>query len=113
MTVLSASPLGAMLGVPVWLALCGVIALTSVLMLVAVLAWVALRRTSQTDLPQVLLGLSHVISSLCGLLPWGKPVPPPALPAPADGGVEPAVPSTVVLVGSEPGSHVVATRSGR
>ncbi|MGA5559316.1 hypothetical protein [Streptomyces lavendulocolor] len=109
MTVLSASPLGAALGVPVWLALCGVIALSFILVLVAVLAWVTLRRTAQPDVPQVLLGLSHVISSLCGLLPWGKPVPPPALPVPADGEGGPAA-AAVVLLRGEPSAPAVARR---
>jgi hypothetical protein len=55
-----------------------VLVLLAVPGLVAFMAWLITRRAAPDDLPQVLLGLSHVISAFCGLLPWGKPSVPPA-----------------------------------
>ncbi|WP_406165074.1 hypothetical protein OIE52_00450 [Streptomyces canus] len=59
-----------------------VLVLLAVPGLVALMAWLITRRAAPDDLPQVLLGLSHVISAFCGLLPWGKPSVPPAPPQP-------------------------------
>ncbi|MFG2030520.1 hypothetical protein [Streptomyces sp. NPDC048825] len=88
---------------PVSLALCVVVVLVVIVLLVAVVAWVVLRRVDRADLPVALLGLAHVISALCGLLPWGKPMPPPALPQPRGGepDMEPPVVPTVLVVRGE------------
>ncbi len=94
-------------GVPVWLAVCALGALFGMMTLVGVFAVLILRRADERDLPQVLLGLSHVISALCGLLPWGKPTPPPALPEQRAADPEPPVTSAVVLVRTEPAAPVV------
>ncbi|WP_405483229.1 hypothetical protein [Streptomyces anulatus] len=95
-------------GVPVWLAVCALGALFGMMALVGVFAVLILRRADERDFPQVLLGLSHVISALCGMLPWGKPTPPPALPEQAAPGTEPAPPATsVVLVRAEPAAGPV------
>lgn len=95
-------------GVPVWLAMCALGALACTLALVGIFAVLILRKADERDFPQVLLGLSHVISALCGMLPWGKPIPPPALPAPTPAEPEPshAVPS-VMLVRAEPAAPIV------
>lgn len=89
--------------IPVWLAACGLAALLCVLVLVGILIVLTLRRADQRDLPQVLLGLSHVVSSLCGLLPWGRPTPPPGLPE-APPSPEPGRPDvhSLILMRSEP-----------
>jgi hypothetical protein len=89
-------------GVPVSLALCAAAVLVAVLLLIAAVAWGVLRRVERSDLPVALLGLAHVISALCGLLPWGRPSPPPALPQPSAGETGPEAASTVVLVRTEP-----------
>ncbi|WP_333749502.1 hypothetical protein [Streptomyces sp. IBSBF 2394] len=65
---------------PVSLAVCAAAVLVVMVLLVTVVAWIVLHRADRADFPAVLLGLAHVISALCGLLPWGKPTPPPALP---------------------------------
>ncbi|AVH54623.1 MULTISPECIES: hypothetical protein [Streptomyces] len=75
--------------------------LVALLGIVVCIAWLIARRTPSADLPQVLLGLSHVISALCGLLPWGKPSAPPALQPPPAVEQEPAAVPTVVVVRSE------------
>ncbi|MET9388092.1 hypothetical protein ABZY09_45720 [Streptomyces sp. NPDC002928] len=81
MTTLSV-PLGsAAFGVPIWLAVLGTAVLAAIVLLCAGVAVVALNRTERADVAQTLLGLSHVISALCGLLPWGRPSSPPPLPA--------------------------------
>jgi hypothetical protein len=90
-------------GVPVSLALCVVAVLVAMLLLVAAVAWSVLRRVDRADVPVALLGLAHVISALCGLLPWGKPTPPPALPQPRgeDPDTEPPAAPTVLIVRGE------------
>ncbi|MFF2864705.1 hypothetical protein ACFVSX_33080 [Streptomyces rubiginosohelvolus] len=118
--MLFASSPGTVYGVPVSLALCAVAVLLAMLLLVAVMGWAVLRRADRADLPAALLGLAHVISALCGLLPWGRPTPPPALPQrPEAGDREPeAVPTVVVLRGepAEPTASAnlsVVRREGR
>ncbi|MFE7214545.1 hypothetical protein ACFU93_32305 [Streptomyces sp. NPDC057611] len=104
--MLSALVPGAVSGVPVSLALCVAAVLVAMVLLVAVVAWCVLRRVDRADLPATLLGLAHVISALCGLLPWGKPTPPPALPQPRDGESDtepPAVPAVLVVQGETVG----------
>lgn len=95
---------------PITLALCAAAVLVAVLLLVASVAWVTLRRVDRVDLPTALLGLAHVISALCGLLPWGRPTPPPALPqrSPEDAG-PPAEP-VVVLMRTEPAAGSAPAR---
>ncbi|GHI25538.1 hypothetical protein Shyd_69090 [Streptomyces hydrogenans] len=80
---------GAVLGVPVWLAVCATRRAVLHPGPRGLLRGTVLRRADQRDLPQALLGLSHVISAMCGLLPWGKPTPPPALPEQAPSEAEP------------------------
>ncbi|MFH8620156.1 hypothetical protein ACH4E8_34450 [Streptomyces sp. NPDC017979] len=89
--------IGSVAGVPVWLAAFALVALLCILAVVSVLIVLILRRADGRDLPQVLLGLSHVISSLCGLLPWGKPVSPPALPQAPSPEADAADPSVVLV----------------
>lgn len=105
----SLSP-GTFFGVPVSLAFCAAAVLVAILLLVAVMAWASLRRVDQRDLPVVLLGLAHVISALCGLLPWGRPTPPPALPQQSSGGTDSTAEPTVVLVHAEPSESAVERR---
>ncbi|ANB03965.1 hypothetical protein SAM40697_6924 [Streptomyces ambofaciens] len=106
--MLSALSPSTVLGVPGSLALLAAVVLVPILLLVAAVAWVALRRVDRADLPVALLGLAHVISALCGLLPWGRPTPPPALPQPAaDDPEPPAAAPTVVLVRPEPTTPAV------
>lgn len=95
--MLSALTPGAVFGVPVSLAVCATVVLVAMLLLVAVVSWVVLRRVNRADVPVALLGLAHVVSALCGFLPWGKPSPPPALPQQRGPDPEAAAP-TVVLV---------------
>jgi hypothetical protein len=110
--LLSALSPSTVFGVPGSLALLAAVVLVPILLLVAAVAWVALRRVDRADLPVALLGLAHVISALCGLLPWGRPTPPPALPQPAAHNPEPPASSpTVVLVRSEPTTPAVARRA--
>ncbi|MGW0694959.1 hypothetical protein [Streptomyces sp. NPDC002738] len=94
---------------PVWLAALAALVLLAILALVAGLARSVLRRTDQADLPEVLLGLSHVVSSLCGLLPWGRPYSAPALTKPP----KPALTPTVVLLRAESAVRPVGNRSAR
>ncbi|MEU8836948.1 hypothetical protein [Streptomyces sp900116325] len=105
----SVPALGAAFGMPGWLAALAALALLAILALVAGLARSVLRRTDQADLPEVLLGLSHVVSSLCGLLPWGRPYSAPALSKPP----EPTLTPTVVLLRAEPAVRPVGNRSAR
>ncbi|AZP14749.1 hypothetical protein EJC51_47230 [Streptomyces aquilus] len=93
---------------PIWLAVLAALLLVALLGMVVCMAWLIARRTPSADLPQVLLGLSHVISALCGLLPWGKPSAPLALQTPPVVEQEPAAVPTVVVVRSE-----TALRSAR
>ena len=99
--LLSAPSLGMVFGMPVSLAVCAAAVLVTILLLIAAVAWVVLRRVETADLPVALLGLAHVISALCGLLPWGKPTPPAPLPQSPAGQTEPTA-ATVVLVRAEP-----------
>ncbi|GGT57868.1 hypothetical protein GCM10010271_71850 [Streptomyces kurssanovii] len=108
--MLSAPTLGTVFGVPLSLALCAAAVLTAMLLLVAAVSWAVLRRVERADLPVALLGLAHVISALCGFLPWGRPTPPPALPQSASGVTEPAAEPTVVLVRAEPSDPAVVRR---
>lgn len=101
---------GAVFGVPASLAVCAAAVLVAILLLVAAVAWVVLRRVDRADLPVVLLGLAHVISALCGLLPWGRPTPPPALPQQATGSAEPPGSPTVVLMRAESSEPAVVRR---
>ncbi|MFJ9411390.1 resistance to Congo red protein [Streptomyces sp. NPDC101393] len=96
--MLSSPVFGTVFGVPVSLALCAVAVLVAILLLVMVVTWVALRRVEQGDLPSALLGLAHIISALCGLLPWGRPTPPPALPQQPTVDTQSATGPTVLLV---------------
>ncbi|GGN40839.1 hypothetical protein [Streptomyces fuscichromogenes] len=111
--MLSALSPGTVFGVPVSLALAAAAVLVSILLLIGIVAWVALRRVNRADLPVVLLGLAHVISALCGLLPWGRPTPPPALPQQSAGETEPVAGSTVVLMRAEPSEPAVVRREER
>ncbi|WP_030815952.1 hypothetical protein [Streptomyces sp. NRRL S-337] len=98
-----------LLGAPVWLVMLAVFVLVAVPGLVAFLGWLIARRAAPADLPQVLLGLSHVISAFCGLLPWGKPSVPPALLKPGVSDPEPSTvpPQTLVVMRND-----VALRPG-
>ncbi|WKX23654.1 hypothetical protein [Streptomyces sp. HUAS CX7] len=110
--MLSALSPSAVFGVPGSLALLAAVVLVPILLLVASVAFFALRRVDRADLPVALLGLAHVISALCGLLPWGRPTPPPALPHPASDDPEPPTATpTVVLVRPEPTPPAVAHRA--
>lgn len=98
--MLSALAPGTVLGMPVSsVALCAAAVLVALLLLVAAVAWPVLRRVDRADLPAALLGLAHVISALCGLLPWGKPMPPPSLPQQSRLDAESVPPAVVVLRG--------------
>ncbi|MFF8097929.1 hypothetical protein [Streptomyces sp. NPDC016675] len=109
--MLSALSPSAVFGVPGSLALLAAVVLLPILLLVAGVAFFALRRVDRAQMPVALLGLAHVISALCGLLPWGRPAPPPALPEPAADDPEPAVAApTVVLVRPEPTAPAVVRR---
>ncbi|MEU2718232.1 hypothetical protein [Streptomyces sp. NPDC007205] len=79
----------------------------------AAVAWVALRQAERADLPAVLLGLAHLVSALCGLLPWGRPAAPPALPRQQAGEPESAAQPTVVLARAEPPEPPAVRRAGR
>ncbi|MFD6821960.1 hypothetical protein ACFWC5_16535 [Streptomyces sp. NPDC060085] len=81
MTTLSVSVGTAVSGVPIWLAVLGAVAVAAIVVLCAGVAAAALNRTERADVAETLLGLSYVISALSGLLPWGRPSTPPALPA--------------------------------
>ncbi|MGW3123594.1 hypothetical protein ACWDBW_41910 [Streptomyces sp. NPDC001107] len=92
-----------LLGAPTWLVMLAVFVLVVVPGLVAFMGWLIARRATPADLPQVLLGLSHVISASCGLLPWGKPSLPAALLKPGGSDPEPstAPPQTLVVTRNE------------
>ncbi|MEU0853520.1 hypothetical protein ABZ387_37270 [Streptomyces flaveolus] len=110
--MLSALSPGTAFGVPGSLALLAAAVLLPFLLLVAVVAWLALRRVDQAGRPATLLGLAHVISALCGLLPWGRPTPPPALPHQTTEDPEPpAAGPTVILVHPEPTTPAVVRRA--
>lgn len=94
---------------PVSLAVCAAVVLVAMLLLIAVVSWAVLRRANRSEVPETLLGLAHMISALCGLLPWGKPTPPPALPQPRGPEPEAAAP-TVVLVREETASAFLSQR---
>ncbi|MGW3820481.1 hypothetical protein, partial [Streptomyces sp. NPDC005046] len=57
--MLSAPLPGTVFGVPVSLALCAAAVLVAILLLVMVVAWVALRRVEQAELPVALLVLQQ------------------------------------------------------
>ncbi|WP_369228778.1 hypothetical protein [Streptomyces sp. R21] len=99
-------------GVPVWMALCVVAVLVAMLSLVAIVAWCVIRRVDLADLPAALLGLAHVISALCGFLPWGKPTPPPALPQTQEGGPDQEKPTVVLIQGEADGAKPLAQQEG-
>ncbi|MET8221220.1 hypothetical protein [Streptomyces hirsutus] len=107
--MLSALTPSAVLDVPFWLVICGAAVLMTMLLLVAVVSWGVLRLVNQDQLPVALLGLAHVISALCGFLPWGKPTPPPALPQPQAPEPESGA-MTVVLVQEEPAGGTLTHR---
>ncbi|MGW1537985.1 hypothetical protein [Streptomyces aureus] len=111
--MLSAPALGAMVDVPVSLVFCAAAVLVAILLVVAAVAWGALRRAAPADLPVVLLGVAHVISALCGLLPWGRPTPPPALPQQPTRETEPSAAPTVVLMRAEPAEPAVVRSTER
>jgi hypothetical protein len=109
--LLSSPVFGTVFGVPVSLALCAAAVLVAILLLVMLVAWIALRRVEQADLPVALLGLAHVISALCGLLPWGRPTPPPALPQSPIGDAQSAARPTVLLLREDTADGTVARRA--
>lgn len=97
----------ALLGAPIWLVVLAVFVLVAVPCLVVLMGWLIVRRAASSDLPQVLLGLSHVISAFCGLLPWGKPSLPaeplqPDVPAHEAGA---GAPQTLVVVRNDTALH--------
>ncbi|MFJ2825848.1 hypothetical protein ACIO7M_32770 [Streptomyces toxytricini] len=100
-----------------WLAMCALAALSCILLLVGLLAVMTLRRIDERDIPQALLGLSHIISAMGGLLPWGKPTPPPALPETPTTAPEPtATPAgaaTAVLIREQSAAPVIVLREPR
>ncbi|MGV9619041.1 hypothetical protein [Streptomyces tendae] len=98
-------------GVPGSLALLAAAVLVPILALVTVIAWLALRRVDQAQMPVALLGLAHVISALCGLLPWGRPTPPPALPQQSAEDPGPPARPTVILVRPEPTEPAAVRRA--
>ncbi|WP_310726889.1 hypothetical protein [Streptomyces sp. N2A] len=108
--MLSALIPGTVSSVPVSLAICAVAVLLAILLLIAVVAWAVVRRVDQVDLPAALLGLAHVVSALCGLLPWGKPTPPPAFPQLRSANEEPPAAPNVVLVRGEAASTSLVQR---
>jgi hypothetical protein len=91
------------LGAPIWLVTLAVFVLVAVPSLVAFMGWLIARRAAPADLPQVLLGLSHVISAFCGLLPWGKPSvsPSPLQPVVPDPEPSTVAPQTLVVMRSD------------
>jgi hypothetical protein len=95
-------PSAVMFGVPFWLAALAALVLLAMLLFVTCLGWALMRRTQPSDLPQAMLGLSHVIAALSGFLPWGRPPVPPALPEPpAQTDAGPAATQTVVVMRSD------------
>ncbi|MGW4759348.1 hypothetical protein [Streptomyces chartreusis] len=88
----------ALWGAPFWFVALAVLVLVAVPGLVAFMGWMITRRATPNNLPQVLLGLSHVISAFCGLLPWGKPSVAPAPLQPVVPDPEPATVPTQTLV---------------
>jgi hypothetical protein len=84
---------------PFWFVTLAALILSAVPGLVAFMGWMITRRAAPDDLPQVLFGLSHVISAFCGLLPWGKPSVPPAPLQPAVPDPEPStLPAQIMVV---------------
>ncbi|MET9085636.1 hypothetical protein ABZX77_27770 [Streptomyces sp. NPDC004237] len=110
--MLSTQSIGTLFAVPTFLVLCATVMLTALLLLVAVVARVVLRRVEEDKLPVALLGLAHVISALGGLLPWGRPTPPPPLPQQPSGETESTKP-TMVLVQGDNAEGAVARRADR
>lgn len=111
--MLSALTPSVVLGVPLWLAVCGAAVLTVMLLLVAVVSWAVLRRVDQDQLPAALLGLAHMVSALCGVLPWGKPMPPPALPQPQTSAPEPESGAMAVVLVREESAGGTLPQRGR
>lgn len=69
LSVLLKMPLSAVLGV------CCVLA--AVLLFLGALAWRVTRDAKPEEIPPILEAFSHVITALCGLLPWGRRNRPP------------------------------------
>ncbi|MFH9800455.1 hypothetical protein [Streptomyces virginiae] len=82
-------------GIPLWLGCLALVALGGVVVCTALLGLYAVRRSAQADLPNVLLGISHIAAALSGMLPWGRPATPPALAEPAPSPVLPGTEATV------------------
>jgi hypothetical protein len=80
LTTLSVVVGAAVSELPIWLAVLGAVAVMAIVVLCAGVAVAALNRAERADVAETLLGLSYVISALSGLLPWGRPSSPPALP---------------------------------
>ncbi|WP_030200740.1 hypothetical protein [Streptomyces sp. NRRL S-87] len=89
------------LGIPLWLGCLALVALGAMVFSVVLLGLYAMRRAAQADLPSILLGISHLAAALSGMLPWGRPASPPALPeppaAPVASGAENVVDSVVLI----------------
>ncbi|MFD9081721.1 hypothetical protein [Streptomyces erythrochromogenes] len=66
-------------GIPLWLGCLALMAFGAAMISVVLLGLYAMRRSAQADLPNILLGISHLAAALSGMLPWGRPATPPAL----------------------------------
>ncbi|MGW3324016.1 hypothetical protein [Streptomyces virginiae] len=84
-------------GIPLWLGCLALTALGAMIFSVVLLGLYAMRRSAQADLPNVLLGISHLAAAFSCMLPWGRPTTPPALAEPA---ASPAPPGAEGLVDS-------------
>ncbi|MFB6823695.1 hypothetical protein ACFCXA_19130 [Streptomyces virginiae] len=70
------------IGIPFWLGCLALAAFGASVVSVVLLGVYAMRRSAQSDLPNVLLGISHVTAAFSGMLPWGRPSTPPPLAEP-------------------------------
>ncbi|MFI8265563.1 hypothetical protein [Streptomyces sp. NPDC085665] len=73
------------IGIPLWLGCLALAAFGATVVSVVLLGVYAMRRSAQSDLPNVLLGISHMTAAFSGMLPWGRPSTPPPLPEPPAG----------------------------
>jgi Na+/proline symporter len=70
-------------GIPLWLGCLALVAFGATVISVVLMGLYAMRRSAQADLPNVLLGISHVTAAFSGMLPWGRPATPPPLIEPS------------------------------
>ncbi|MDV9168569.1 hypothetical protein R6V09_00205 [Streptomyces sp. W16] len=95
---MSLSLLSVLLKMPLSAVLAASCVVAAVLLFLGILAWRVTRNAQPEQMPPILEAFSHVITALCGLLPWGRRSRPPTPEPPAAEESQRTEGTTVVLI---------------